>query len=160
MLTSCPPCRSKCSPPAISNVAYGKSVSTTLDNTYSRNIPQIVDGVLTSGEWSSSSVSGQFEIDFGGLYWISEVKLYWAGSWGANTNNFAVELSDDSLTSTVYQTTTAPIVDDRIDSLDLTSLGTARQATKITLKVWERGDNGYALYELQAFGYALEGPVG
>lgn len=148
-------------PPTPFNVAYGKTATTDLANSFESNISQIVDGQLTSGEWSSRSSSGDFEVDFGGLYWISAVNVYWSGEWGSGTISFAVELSDGVTTSTAYETTTAPAIIDRTDTLDLTSdsLRAERQATKVTLKCRARTYGGYSLFELEAFGYAYTAPA-
>ena len=125
-----------------------------MDNSFSRDIQIISDGILDDGEWSSTSESGTFTIDLENNFWISEIILYWSGGWGRDTHDFAVELSDDCAETgdIVYETTEADYVKDRVDVIDLTSLGTARNANKITLHCRNRNGNGYALFEIVANG--------
>ena len=123
-----------------------------MDNSFNRDIQLISNGILDDDEWSSRSESGTFTIDLENNFYISEIVLYWSGGWGRDTHDFAVELSDDSDSAIVYETTNADYVKDRVDTLNLIDLGTARNANKIILHCRNRNGNGYALFEIVANG--------
>tara|TARA_B100000795_G_scaffold81814_1_gene59023 strand:- start:138 stop:428 length:291 start_codon:yes stop_codon:yes gene_type:complete len=94
-------------------------------------------------------------IAFGQRFFISRVKIFWSGTWGAATNSFAVQLRNGSApATTVYETTTAPYTNSRVDDLDLLELSTATYATEIILLCRARQQHGYAILEIEAFGHA------
>ena len=139
------------------NAALNKPITTTLANSFSRDISVVNDGTtnetVDSDAYSSTSTSGVVSIDFQARYFITRVRIFWSGWWGANTNGFAVQLRDGSANAvTVYQTTTAPQIHARVDDLDLSGLSTATDATEITLMCNQRAGNGYAILELEAYG--------
>ena len=145
------------------NVLLGQPVSTTLNNTLQRNLSLLVDGELGAGnsanvtslDWGSTSASGSIHITLDAPTVIEKVVVYWSGNWGAQTNSFAVLLSNAGATSTAYETTSATMIEDRTDELDLVVLGTAGPADTVILECRHRNGEGYAIYEIQAHGKGL-----
>ena len=112
-----------------SNIALGMPASTTLSNSFGREISSITDGVTDSGEFSSYSLNGDFVIRFTSAarnetvtYDLTKVVVYWSGWWGAGTNSFEILLTSGGTTTSVYSTTTAGRTQDRVDTIDLVAL--------------------------------------
>ena len=153
-----PPSPSPSVPPPV-NAALNEIITTTLTNTFSRALSIVNDGRTTETAefpgYSSVSASGKIVIAFGQRFFISRVKIFWSGTWGAATNSFAVQLRNGSApATTVYETTTAPYTNSRVDDLDLLELSTATYATEIILLCRARQQHGYAILEIEAFGHA------
>ena len=131
-------------------------MTTFLSNSFSRDISVVVDGTTVESKnedaYSSVSTSGNVVIDLQQRVEISMVKVYWSGTWGAETYSFSVLLHNGASSTIGYQTTTAPATFDRVDTLELSLLGTAAYADKITLECQGRTGGGYAILEIQAFG--------
>lgn len=146
-------------PPPLENVALNKPVTTTLSNSFGRDVNEVVDGNIyeyyARDVYSSYSPSGSFTVDLEERFYITQVNVYWSGSWGADTYSFAIVLKDGSSSTTVYETTSAQNQLSRRDLLDLGFLGTATTATSLVLECRGRRGSGYALLELQAMGYTV-----
>ena len=130
------------------NVALGGVVSTTLSNTYGRDVQWIADGRLATHEWSSTSTQGEISVRLTGRFQVTSIELYWSGSWGASTNGFRVSLRDGGVTTDVFRTSTSARVMDRLDVIDLVALGSVQEAEEVILSCDSRTDRGYAIYEI------------
>ena len=137
----------------VANVALHQPVSTTLRNDFGQSLSLLTNGNTITGEWSSSSLTGAVSIALASRAFVEKVIIYWSGTWGAGTNSFAVVLQEaDAGARTVYETTHAPAVLDRVDALDLIALGTASWTDRVVVELRGRSDNGYAIYEIEAYG--------
>eukprot|EP00445_Apocalathium_hangoei_P081684 CAMPEP_0204190098 /NCGR_PEP_ID=MMETSP0361-20130328/59037_1 /ASSEMBLY_ACC=CAM_ASM_000343 /TAXON_ID=268821 /ORGANISM="Scrippsiella Hangoei, Strain SHTV-5" /LENGTH=234 /DNA_ID=CAMNT_0051150863 /DNA_START=48 /DNA_END=749 /DNA_ORIENTATION=- len=136
---------------AQANVALGRPVSTSLHNTYARDVGLMTNGVTTSGEWSSRSANGVITTDLQGTYMVTAVFVYWSGRWGAGTDSFQVRLLHGGQVFVAYNTTNAPFINDRTDKLDLVSLGSAGLASRVELACDHTSSSGFAVFDIQVF---------
>ena len=147
------------------NLALGKVVTSTMGAWRARSIQTLTDGVTTGPTggtqwWGSKDQSGSITIDLESMHHVSKVTLYWAETWGAGTNHFAVLLTSGTNTTEVYSTENAPNIENRIDTIDLSDLGTSKVADKVTIECRGRNAtiaNGFALYEVVVQGTLREG---
>ena len=130
------------------NVALGKTVVSSTDESAGYLAPAAVDGLDTT-RWSSTYADGQtLTIDLGRVFNVSEVILRWETAFGAN---YDIQAWDGSAWQNVY---TEPNGDGAIDDI---ALDVPVDTRFIRMNGIKRGTQwGFSLFEFEVYGIPAE----
>ena len=106
----------------------------------------------SSGQWMQATSTGWIDVDLGGLYSISEVRLNWEAAYAVD---YQIQVSRDALNWVAIKTVSGNQSKGPVDFAGL--VGTGRYVRIFCTRTSPGSDN-FSLYDFQVFG--LDGRAG